>query len=176
MKNTIRISGVIFLFFIAFAVKSQSVSETVITDAVAYNDFIVEQQNSIGLEIKVFSSIISDTTSMKSEAVAELEVLKSVVVKSTEKLKTLKQLDPDFDMKPAAVNLFGFYKRIMETYYVTFLDELYVEIPDMDKLNVILGKITDEEAIYDNAYADAQQAFAEHYNIDLEENTLMEEE
>ena len=176
MKRTLRIFGIVYLLFAAFSAKSQSTSDTVITDPIAYNDFIVEQQNYIGLEIKVFSSIISDTTSYKSEAVAELEVLKSAVEKSTKNLKRLKQLNPDFNMKSQAVNLFGFYKRIMETYYVDFLDELYVEIPDMDNLNVLLDKITDEEAVYDNAYADAQKAFAEHYNISLEENTLYEEE
>lgn len=140
----------------------------VIEDAVEYNDYVIKQQDNIGNELKIFIAILNDTESIKSSAVSELDNVKDVINQSIRNLNNLQTLDPDFEMKENAVNLFNFYKRTMENAYVEMVDEIYSESPDGDRMNEIISKITEDEAIYDNAFLGAQQDFADYYNIRLE--------
>ena len=56
----------------------------------------------------------------------------------------------------------------METAYVEMVNEIYSESPDNDRMNEIIAKISEDEAIYDNAFLSSQEKFAENYNIRLE--------
>jgi hypothetical protein len=172
MRNLFPLSIVFCFLLMTTVVRSQSADPLSPAD---YNNFVVDQQNAIGAELKVFISVITDPASEQSEAMDELTTLSGVIDQSVKRLELLKPIDPDFDLKSSALSLFGFYKRTMTTTYVEVVNELYAEVPDADKLNQYLATITEEEAVYDNAFQSAQSAFADHYNITLEENDLMKE-
>jgi len=166
----------VYCLFISFSGKGQSGSAVVITVPVEYNDYIVEQQNKIGSEMKVFIGVLTDELSTKSEALTALDKLNETISLSTITIENLKQIDPDFGLKTEALNLFKFYSKTISTSYLKLLDELYAETPDLDKMNQLMTQITEEEAIYDNAYKTAQEKFAAQNNFVLEANTLMDEE
>lgn len=166
MSKTIKFLS--YFSFICFFSVSSKLSAQAVKDPIKYSDYIVQQQTLIGDEIKVLNTIISDVNSTEKVAMDQISVIKNVIIKAIENLDKLEQIEPDFNFKANASTLFKFYKRIVETTYVSLISELYSESPDNQKLSDFIKKITDEETNFDKAYLSAQEEFATYYNFSLE--------
>ncbi len=174
MKKTIQISGLLFLFLVSLTGYSQVTPTKTITEPVAYNDYIVNQQNLIGKNLLSFIDVFSDTTASKNDAIGKLNIVILTASDAIDNMNSLKTYDPDFGLKQSALNLFSFYKRVLGTTYFSILDEVYSAQPDSQKVNDLVASITEEEAGFDKAYAAAQEKFAAANNFTLEENELEE--
>jgi len=172
MKQSLYLLALNFLLFLSFEATGQKSQLKVISNPVEYNDYIINQQNSIGSELKVLISIVTNDSSFKTQALTELSILTGVVEEAVNNLQNLKPIDPDSGLTASAIDLFSFYKLIMSTSYKELIDEIYAEAPDSEKMNRILTTITEDEAKYDAAFQSSQQYFSEYYNFTLEENEL----
>lgn len=172
MKNCINTLALFILLFISYEASCQTSQLKIISDPVEFNDYIVNQQNSIGSELQVLISIVTDNSTTKTQALTELDILNGVVADAVINLQNLKPIDPDSGLTAAAIDLFSFYKRIMSTSYKELVDEIYAEAPDAEKMDLILSSITEDEAKYDATFQTSQQSFANYYNFSLKENDL----
>ena len=84
-------------------------------------------------------------------------------------------LNATYSLNINSQNLFEFYKTTMSDDYPQLIDELYKPAPDMEKLNAVLLKVQDGEAIVDTKFQEAQKQFATFHKIELEENELQEQ-
>jgi hypothetical protein len=147
---------------------------TKITDPVKYNDFIVTQQNNIGTELIKLIGMFQELPEEKQVTMDQLNVVIANCDKAIENTKKLVPIAHEFGLKQSALDLFQFYKDVMSTEYVTMIDELYEEIPNIELLDGILVKVQEKEAVVDQAFQKSQQDFADYHKIRLEENELQE--
>lgn len=148
------------------------------TDAIAYNDYIIEQQNLVGADILAFVDKFNDSDMTKAAILPSLERLLKTAKTSLATVEKIEPFEGDSQLKPAAVKLFQFYVKVIDSDYRTMVDMLYGgELTDdvSSKLNTLVEKIQTDEASIDLNFATAQAAFAEKHNIELMTNELQEE-
>ncbi len=167
MKNLNKIIFII-IFICALLIKFNIYAQKLISDPIEYNDFIVKQQQDIGAQIGVLNTIITNPQSTEKLALEQVNIILDITLKSIENTNNLVPLEPDFDFKMNAINLFNLYKKILETSYVTMVKELYSANKDDNKLKKIYDEMILEEKKYDEAYLASQEEFATHYNFKLE--------
>jgi hypothetical protein len=173
VNQLFRNSLFILLFLVAFmGMKGQTLK---ISDPVKYNDYIVDQQNVIGVELLKLIDMFGNLPEDKTVATDQLEVILTTCNNGIINLQNLKPINNEFGMRQAAVELFQFYIQIMDSDYRTVLDQLYLEEPDAKLMQEILTRITESEGVVDEKFQSAQSAFAKYHNIQLEQNELQEE-
>lgn len=173
MKAILKSPLLLFLLLLAGSLAAQ----TTIKDPVKYNDFIVEQQNTIGTEVIRFNEVVGADESLENRAGvdAQLKVMVDVTEKAIAKLKALKPIDKEFGLKTSALALFEFYLTIFQKEYAEMVAQLYADAPDFDKLQHILDDVTAREQVLDADFQDKQGKFAKHYGFELTENELQEQ-
>jgi hypothetical protein len=174
MKKTsplLALALIAFLFTTSFA---QTVNQTLITEPVKYNDFIVEQQNLIGDKLLQLIQVFQDAQSTKDEATASLELVNGAIGLALSNLSGLSPIE-DHGLKQKATDLFLFYQRTMQSKYPLLINQVYSESPDQEEINRILTEVTAEEKGYDDSFQEAQTNFAAANNFSLEENRLQKE-
>lgn len=147
-------------------------------DAVEYNDYIVELQNEIGYKIIAFNNKLGEEESTMEGVQPFYDDLIVTSKGCLTKLENLKAFENDASLKPAAENLFRFYVRCFSSSYyemlqVIFKPELLEE--DYLRLSNLMEEIATEEAVYDQAFTEAQLGFAEKYNFSLDRNELQDQ-
>lgn len=160
----------LLLLFIAFAASAQT-----ITDPVEYNDYFVNNQNKIGDELLKLIGMFDNLPEDKAIVNAQLNKVIAECDNAIAAVKSIKPIANEFNLRNASMDLFVFYKSTMSNDYPLMIDELYKPAPDMEKLNAVLLKVQDGEAIVDKKFQEAQQQFATFHNIKLEENELQGE-
>lgn len=171
MKN---ILSILFVFVFAGTIFAQS-GKVKITDPVKYNDYIIDEQNEIGESLLDLMDIISDETSTEDVAMAYLDLLTATIDLSLADLENLEKMKDDYGLRKAALDLFGFYRRIMGTKYAEMIEQLYSESPDMEVIDRITKEVSDEEKGYDAAFQSAQQSFATAHGFTLTPNSMQED-
>lgn len=166
--------SILFVFVFAGTLFAQS-DKVKISDPISYNDYIVNEQNEIGDALLDLMDVISDVTSTEEMAMYQLGVLTAAIDLSIIDLENLETIKNDYGIRRAALDLFGFYKRIMGTQYVEMIGQLYSEVPDMEVIDRISQEVTEEEKEFDAAFQLAQQAFASAHGFTLTPNSLQEE-
>lgn len=164
-----------FLFSFVFVCTFSFVNAQTFTDAVAYNDYIVEQQNLVGADILILIDKFNEVDMTKEAILPTLEKLLGTAKSALTSVKKITPYEGDTQLKLAAVNLFQFYVRIIDNDYRTMIELLYGgEMTDdiSSRLNTIVQKVQEDEAVIDENFATAQAAFAEKYNIELQTNEL----
>lgn len=148
------------------------------SNAIDYNDYIVDLQNQIAYKILTFNEQMALEESTLESIQPYYDDLVETSKECLVKLKNIEAFEDDAELKPAAVNLFDFYVRCFSTSYNEMLHIVYrTELNDEDynELNTILEKVTSEEGQYDEDFNSAQIRFAEKYDFTLDENELQEE-
>jgi hypothetical protein len=141
--------------------------------AVAYNDYIVEEQLKIGKMIQEFNNIFGssdDTLVIHKARIA----IKNQADSSVKHIKLMQPYKGDTALKKATISLFSFYAKAAVNEYTQLLRIFYnTQINSEEKrkqLETIIKTITDTEAVIDKNFADAQKAFAAKHGFTLTEN------
>jgi hypothetical protein len=171
MKTTIA-----FLLLLVFAGISVGQPAPVnISDPVKYNDFIVGEQNEIGESLLDLMEVINDETSTLDIAMTYLGTLSATIDQSIADMENLEKMNNDYGLKKSAMDLFGFYKRIMGDKYSEIIKQLYSESPDIVLIDQITKEVADEEKGFDAAFQLAQQSFATGYGFTLAPNSMQDD-
>ena len=160
----------LLLLFMAFAASAQT-----ITEPVKYNDYFVNNQNKIGDELLKLIGMFDNLPEDRTLVTAQLKKVIAECDNAIAAVKSIKPIANEFNLRANSQNLFEFYKTTMSDDYPQLIDELYKPAPDMEKLNAVLLKVQDGEAIVDTKFQEAQKQFATFHKIELEENELQEQ-
>lgn len=145
--------------------------------AIEYNDYIANRQTSLVkkvLELTKVMSVNLDTAEVK---------LKQAVSEAEEMIVEIKGMPPykgDSALRDAAIKSFSFYKNIFENDYIDVINiykkgEENLTREDVTEVNRIVAKISQEEAILDKSFQNAQKTYAEKNKIKLVENKMQQE-
>lgn len=169
-----KLSALLILFLWVFAVNAQ---ETDSDKAIQYNDQVIGLQNKLAEGILGFMEITGGEGATREQAdvgLADLGKSSEKIIKDLEKLGSFQG---NTGFYQAALALFKFYNRIILKEYkemiaIVFKPELTEK--DMQDLNALQIKITEEEKILDEKFQSEQTAFAKKYNFTLGENELQQ--
>jgi hypothetical protein len=135
----------------------------------------VGEQNKIGAELVTLVNMFAELPEDRKVMDDQLNMVVKQAGKSVKALENLQPLKEDMGLRVAAINLFKFYERIMNEEYRLIIDQLYAELPDMDLMDQIVAKVSEEEAKYDQAFQTAQQKLASKHGFLLQHNELQDE-
>ncbi len=132
---------------------------------IEYNNKIVEVQVEL---IEQFQEL---GRSLNSGNIEEINNnYQSSITKASESISQIENLDPieeGEELKNAAINLFSFYSRILDTEYKQIVDTINAEQDPGDLINSLSENIAREEARYDVEFRRAQEELAEKYGFEL---------
>lgn len=146
-----------------------------ISDPIAYNDYIVGQQDRIGTELLKLMGMFDALPEDEQVCMDQLEVVISTCKSAIANVQNLVVIAHEFGLKQSAIELFEFYARIMDTEYRKVIDQLYAPQPDLKLMQSILVDVQDQEAKVDEKFQHAQTSFAAYHHVSLEENKLQKE-
>ncbi|MER3497384.1 MAG: hypothetical protein C4308_01475 [Chitinophagaceae bacterium] len=137
-----------------------------------YNDYIINRQTEILKQILAFS----DAAQYNVDS-AELLLNKSIgtISKSIEDINGMSAYKGDTSLRNAAVNSFAFYKRIFSNEYKQILDirrRPQLTEQDVQAIQQIVDKISNEEKAYDERFQKAQARFARDNHMQMKENEM----
>jgi hypothetical protein len=140
--------------------------------AVEYNDFILEQQNSIIRRMLKLNELYDRGTDKEIRIAFD-----SLVVQCESSLKCIEQLsafEEDSVLKTDAHRLFSFYNGIFHKEYKRMLDiflkgELASD-EEVEELNRIVIQVGEQEAKLNEALSKSQQAFSKRYGFEFASN------
>lgn len=165
------------MLLLVLAVTGSATAQT-FTNAVDYNDHIVGLQNEIGYKMIAFNNEVSSeyasAESVKPFYDDLLKTTRSVIAK----LEKVKPFEKNVELKNAAMELFRYYETTIAVDYKEMIELIFGDNLDeaaMARVQELLVKVTEAEAVVDAKFKSAQEAYAVKYNIDLEENELQEE-
>lgn len=166
------------LFILLLVAFTGTASAQTFDDAVEYNDYIVDLQNQIGGLILEFNEKMGAEDVTRESIQPHFDKMLSTTQKAITKVEKLKGFEGNVELRNRALELFKFYYTTFSEDYKELLDIFFSENLDeaaIERMNVLLEKVTTNEAVYDDNYAKAQQAFAKEHNFELIENELQEE-
>jgi len=145
--------------------------------AIDYNDFVVDLQDSIGYSLVSFNNVIGaeniSHSDIRTLGMDNLEKCKNLTKAKIDVLQKTKAFAKGDALKQAALNLFNFYYKTMNTDYKRMVELLSVETytqGTISQLTEIQERVTAEEKTLDDAYMGAQLAFAKLYGFELIDN------
>jgi hypothetical protein len=140
---------------------------------VQYNDYIVGRQTTLMKNIVDFSKV-SQVNLDSAE-----KMLDGYVIETSTMIDEIKGMPPykgDSSLRDAAVNTFGFYKKVFENDYKQIIrlnkDGESMTEEGAAKVNSIVEDISKEEEKLDKAFHNAQKEFADKNNMKLMENSM----
>lgn len=140
-------------------------------DAIEYNDYIVNQQDLIGIKIKVFVDETSSEYSTKEMEIKAAEDGEQQAAASAALVRKMPAFNGDTVLRDAAADLFEFYERILGNEYIDLVNLMWDEALSTEEYNAqyqkLLNSITERELIYDNAFSKAQENFAKKNDFEL---------
>lgn len=148
------------------------------TDAINYNDRVVEYQG------KIIEKMLdlSNTFQNGNQAVmdAKLKALQLQITESLAGISQMKDFKGNTRLRDATIALFEFYQSIAGTEYPEIINILSlgaanITESDQNRLLEIHKDITEREAKFDNELQAAQKEFALVYGIDIKANQYQEQ-
>lgn len=177
MKSGI-VSFILFLTIGIVLIPGTSLkAQKTFTDAVEYNDYIVDHQNEIGRKIIQFNEVMADENVSREALNPYYEQMLAVTQDAVNQVKAMPPYKGNTELRDSAVDLFSFYLGIFREEYVEMLDIVFAESPseeDFTRMETIMTDIGEEEKGYDEKFGAAQTRFAELHGFTLEENELQE--
>jgi hypothetical protein len=169
------LKSIMLLFVIAL---SSAVSAQTFTNAVDYNDHIVGLQNEIGLKMIAFNEQVSSEYANTESVMPYYDDLLKTTQDVIKKLEKVKPFEKNVELKNAAMDLFRYYETTISVDYKEMIQLIFggeLDEAAMTRVQELLVKVTEAEAVVDTKFKSAQEAYAKKYNIDLEENELQQE-
>lgn len=163
----------VYLLFIV-AVAATTGCEKKLT-ATEYNNKIIDEQSKV-LDLVLDFTAKVDENDMKGARL----LLEKTGVQCDSSIKTIEAMGPfddDASFKDAAIDLFKFYKRAFSSDYKELLDIIEKTEPtmeDLDRVNVIVKKVSDEEMVLDDKVQKAQKEFADKHDVKITDNSMQE--
>ena len=163
---------VYLLFIVAVAAKTGCEKKLTATE---YNNKIIDEQGKV-LDLVLDFTAKVDESDMKGARL----LLEKTGVQCDSSIKTIEAMGPfddDASFKDAAIDLFKFYKRAFATDYKELLDIIEKEEPtmeDLDRVNVIVKKVSDEEMVLDDKVQKVQKEFADKHDVKITDNSMQE--
>ena len=163
----------VYLLFIV-AVAATTGCEKKLT-ATEYNNKIIDEQGKV-LDLVLDFTAKVDESDMKGARL----LLEKTGVQCDSSIKTIEAMGPfddDASFKDAAIDLFKFYKRAFATDYKELLDIIEKEEPtmeDLDRVNVIVKKVSDEEMVLDDKVQKVQKEIADKHDVKITDNSMQE--
>jgi hypothetical protein len=159
---------IVLLSFAAFYFSCSNVSRSV---AIDYNNSIIYAQLRIAGAVKELKSTFERKDS--AEMFTKLKDLRYVCDSVIAVLHKQKSPEGAEEFKRTALELFGFYKRVMEKDYADLLGIIlktgYTD-EDEGKINVMNDKIREEEKKLDYALKVAQFNFSKRYEFEADQS------
>ncbi|ASS48081.1 MAG: hypothetical protein A3D31_00670 [Candidatus Fluviicola riflensis] len=155
-----------------------AVSAQTFTNAIDYNDHIVDLQNEIGYKMIAFNNEVGSETATAASVKPFYDDLLKTTKTVITKLEKVKPFEKNVELKTSAMELFRFYETTIAVDYREMIDLIFGDEFDdaaLVRVQELLVKVTEAEAVVDAKFKTAQEAYALKYNIDLEENELQEE-
>jgi hypothetical protein len=145
--------------------------------AVEYNDYIVERQE------RLVQNIISLRSLTKEELIAADTLLLRYTRQADsiiEEVRGMPAYRKDTALRNAAINSFGFYKKIFEKEYPPILrlrqkDSEQLTTEEIEEANAILERIAKEERELDAEFQNAQREYAMKNNMRITDNKLQDQ-
>ncbi len=148
------------------------------SSAIAFNDFIVEEQNKI---IKVMLAFSNHETAMSDKKLGN-KMIDDIVETTEGALEALDGIEPydkGEDLLKAAKDLFQFYHDMADKDYREMVDIISkgedMTDADLARIDEIALEVEKREVPLDNAFAKAQMAFAKANNMQIRENEMQGE-
>lgn len=167
--------SILFILLAGFVfVNAQGVGQT--NRAIAYNDMIVEEQNSIALRVSKFMDHI--TIPNEPEAQNALTAFQEQTDLAVRNVQRMEPFEGNASLRDAALELFKFYNKVSKDYYPDILKVIFNANPtkeEQQRLNTVLSMMAEEEQLMDKRFKDAQAAFARKYEFKLGSNEIQEE-
>lgn len=149
-----------------------------ISSPVAYNDYFITLQSEIMKKMTTFSESLEsfETASIQKEH----QQLVTTIDSNIEKAKATPPFDEDAILKPAFVELFGFYRSISTEEYGTIKDlieggEASISDEDLRVIDSLTKSIALQETKMKTTFDKAQSKFAEKYNLKVEKPKAAEQ-
>lgn len=163
------IYSAILLFVLSYSTAN---AQTTFTTGIQYNDFIVAEQLKIGDLIAKFNDFIGAGSFSEAKSLLSGE-MKAQARLSIGKIKKMPAYNGDVKLRDTAIALFTFYMNCFDKQYPEMLEIVAkgesMTTADSDRLDVILQDIIKTENGLDEAFANAQKAFAEKNGFTLSE-------
>lgn len=137
-----------------------------------YNDYIVNRQTDLMKKVADFSRVAEYSIDSAATMLPSFAAQTGVMI---EEIKGMPPYKGDSTLREAAIRSFSFYKRVFEEDYADIIrirQKGDLTQDDVDEMERIVKKITREEEGYDQAFQNAQRAFAKQNNMKLRDNPL----
>ena len=160
------------LVFCSLNVQAQKFST-----AIEYNDYIVEQQNSIASAMLIFNEGLNSLSATKENAMENLNGLKTATKTGLEKVRKMSAFEGNTSLREATIDLFSFYETTFANEYAQLVDLLFKDDLNDDilaEMERLLAKITESEKVLDENFASEQKAFAVTHGFELTTNEWQE--
>lgn len=155
-----------FLLFL-FLVNLATAQQIKFSNAIEYNDYIVQQQLNIQSAMTAFNETVNNSEKPEINT-ARLKVVDESRT-ATKNIRNMPPFKGQTAFRDAAANLFEFYTKVTSTTYAEMIDLMFSEKADRsEKMEALVNKITADEKVYDDKFLAAQQAFAKAHNFKLE--------
>lgn len=161
MKRAIVLFMVLGLYATGFA-------QTSFSSAIEYNDYIIKQQLDIGDMLTKYNGTFEAGTSADRHKALDNLIAQADV--SYNNIKAIGGYAGNDSFRKAALDLFSFYKRAFSGDYAQMLviiDKADITQADLDELDKIVKKVSNEENGLDTKFLAEQEAFAKTHGITL---------
>ena len=160
----------LFTFLFLNASVLLSAQPTAFDDPIAYNDFIIGEQDKINEKISAFMDEFENGT--ETSVREKHTVLKHQIDASLKALRGLPPFQGDSALRDVAINLITFYESVCINEYVKVIDLLMsgkYSVEQQREVNFIFQDISQREKHFDILFAAAQDEFASKHNFNLQE-------
>lgn len=161
---------VIVSFFLVWVLSYGATAQTTFKTALEYNNYIIDEQNKIGQLIVRFNDLVATSNNAEARKLLTGEM----ATQARASLRSISQMpayNGDTKFRGAAVDLFSFYMVCFEKQYLQLLNivtkEGDITTEDLDTIQKVQKEVEETEKKYDDAFSEAQNAFAKKNNITL---------
>lgn len=169
--------SILAVFFVFTAAISTLNAQVTFKNAVDYNDYIINEQNKIGLSINEFMKACGKGK-LKDMDTRHAAVIKQIDA-SLMAIQNLSAYKGNIGFKNAALELFEVYKSIAQREYrdiIALMNEGIDVGQNRARFNNVLFKIDEKSKPFSDKFLTEQIKFAETFKISLGANELEKQE
>lgn len=137
---------------------------------VQYNDYIISRQTTLIEKIMKFSTTAQTDLDAADKLLDGYALDASAMIKDIKGMPAYKK---DTDFRDAAIGSFTFYRKLFDGFYKDIIRIRKEDAADADEqIDIVLEKLTAEEAVVDKTFHNAQEKFAKKNNMRLKDNEI----
>ncbi len=137
------------------------------SDPVEYNDYVLKYYTELDEQIAAFATAIMDNTHTLEELEDEYDYTMQIYEDNYDIVKDIEPLSKDPGFQPSVEKFYEGVKDALDNEYKEIL-ELIEDDASTEEINEVNDKILDKLISLENDVIDAQQEFADEYDISLQ--------